>query len=412
MPLRLRLLLALALTALLIAPACKRKSGDAGQVVLYVSADEHIARDVIDRFQTQTGISVQVVGDTEAKKTTGLVERLRAERNNPQADVLWSSEIGQTILLADEGVFEEHLSDATNNWPREWRDGQRRWFAFAARPRVIVFSPERMSEDQRPDTWMSLTNARWRDKVVMADPRFGTTGTHLGAMLALWDRQMPGFFRAWSEGLAENNVRLLPSGNAGVVEAVASGEADVGMTDADDVWAAKKRGLKVELIYPSHAPPANAPAGDDADTTAASGTETGTGTLLIPNTVARVKGGPNAANAKLLIDFLLSEEIERLLAESDSHNVPMRENVRGSFPQYAVPDPLKVDWSKAATLRGKAIDQFFEAMESVKSGRADAAEIEQSAASQPSATQADDAADVGADGGSDDDGGAGEHERR
>src|SRR5688572_5344986 len=221
---------------------CRRKP--AQQVVLYVSTDEHIARPIIERFQQQSGIAVQVVGDTEAKKTTGLVERLRTEKSKPQADVFWSSEILQTIALADEGVLDEHLSDATVDWPREWRDGQRRWFAFAARPRVIVFAPDRVPEDQRPQTWMDLTPSRWRDRLIMAEPRFGTTGTHLAAMLWHWDREvMPGYFSAWAQGIAANDVRLSTNGNAGVVDAVAKGEADIGMTDADDVWAAKARGL-------------------------------------------------------------------------------------------------------------------------------------------------------------------------
>ena len=347
---------------------CHRKS-DQSQVVLYVSADEHIAREVIDRFEKQTGISIKVVGDSEAKKTTGLVERLRSEKDKPQADVFWSSEIVQTIALADEGVLDEHLSDATKDWPREWRDGQRCWFAFAARPRVIVFSPERVPEDQRPDSWMDLTFDRWKGKIAMADPRFGTTGGHLGAMMAFWDRDvMPGYFGAWALGIAENDVKLSSSGNAGVVEMVAKGEVDVGLTDADDVWAAKERGLNVELIYPSHGIP---------DGEGASGA--GIGTLLIPNTVARVKGGPNPDQAKALIDFLLSAEIERMLAESVSHNVPLRPGLADSYQQYAVPDPLKVDWKRAATMREQALAVFLKSIEQVKQDRAMAAEIERAA---------------------------------
>ena len=362
------------LTALALpSSGCRRKPAE--QVVLYVSTDEHIARPIIERFQQQSGIAVQVVGDTEAKKTTGLVERLRTEKSKPQADVFWSSEILQSISLADEGVLDEHLSDATADWPREWRDGQRRWFAFAARPRVIVFAPDRVPEDQRPQTWMDLTQSRWRDRLIMADPRFGTTGTHLATMLWHWDREvMPGYFSAWAQGIAANNVRLSTNGNAGVVDAVAKGEADVGMTDADDVWAAKARGLNVDLIYPAHglAENDNAPAGGK-----------GLGTLLIPNTVARVKGGPHPAAAKALIDFLLSEEVERMLAESASHNIPMRESVRESFPQYAVTDPLTMDWERIAPLRSKAIDQFFAAIETIKREREEAADIRREPESQP-----------------------------
>ncbi len=183
----------------------------------------------------------------------------------------------------------------------------------------------------------------------MADPRFGTTGGHLGAMKAYWDREvMPGYFGAFVEGLAANDVRMLPSGNAGVVEAVAKGEADLGMTDTDDVWAAQALGLKVQMLYPTHSVEPGAK---------------GIGTLVIPNTVAKVKGGPHPQAAAKLVDFLLSEKVERLLAKSVSHNMPVRPSLAVEFAEYAVADPLRVDNATAATARPAAIRQFFKAME-------------------------------------------------
>ena len=180
----------------------------------------------------------------------------------------------------------------------------------------------------------------------MADPRFGTTGGHLGAMRAYWTRNAGSdYYPAFLEGLAANNIRLLPSGNAGVVKAVASGEADLGMTDTDDVWAAQEQGLNVKLIYPRHA----SGHGDD-----------GTGTLLIPNTVARIKGGPNSVEAAKLIDFLLSEEVERMLATSTSHNIPVREKIASEFSRYQVPDPLKVSYKQAANMREIAVAQAMD----------------------------------------------------
>jgi iron(III) transport system substrate-binding protein len=332
--------------ALTIAGGCRRDEGPT--VVLYVSADEHVARQVIAAFEKQTGIRVAMVGDTEAKKTTGLVERLRAEKAKPRADVFWSSEIFMTIDLAAEDVFEPYQSPEAKEWPTEFRDAQYRWCGFAARARVIVYAPDRVASEQLPTTWMNLTQARFKDRIAMADPRFGTTGGHLGAMKAYWDRQaMPGYYAAWAEGLAANRVRLLPSGNAGVVEAVVRGEADLGLTDTDDVWAAQARGLNVQLAYPNH----NIDEG-----------ETGIGTLLIPNSVAMVKGGPNAQHARRLIDFLLSEKVERMLAESVSHNVPLRPGLAADYSQYIIPNPLKVDYALAAAARIAAVNQLMNAM--------------------------------------------------
>jgi iron(III) transport system substrate-binding protein len=321
----------------IVAGGCHAEDGP--EVVLYVSVDEHLARQVLRDFEDETGIRVRMVGDTEAKKTTGLVERLRAERDAPQADVFWSSEVFQTIDLAEEGVLDPFTPASLADWPAAYRDADGRWYGFAARARVIVYAPDRVPPEQRPAAWTDLLRSTYKGRIVMADPRFGTTGGHLGAMKAYWDRQIPAYYEAFLMGLRDNEVRLLPSGNAGVVRAVATGEADLGLTDTDDVWAAQAQGMSVELVYPDHSREE----------------EPGNGTLLIPNSVARVRGGPNPDHAAQLIEFLLSETTERMIAESTSGNLPLRPGLAADYPQHAVPDPLRVDLRAAARQRRDAV---------------------------------------------------------
>ena len=67
---------ALAAAVSLLATGCEHSS-DSRRVVLYVSADDHLVRQVIAEFEQQTGIRVDFVGDIEQNKTTGLVGRLR-----------------------------------------------------------------------------------------------------------------------------------------------------------------------------------------------------------------------------------------------------------------------------------------------------------------------------------------------
>ncbi len=314
---------------------------DTPHVVLYVSADDYVARPIVKAFEDQYGIRVDMVADTEQRKTIGLVRRLVAEKDNPQADVFWSSEVFNTIRLANQGVLAAHDSAIAADRPGAFRDREGRWYGFAARARVIVYAPDRVAAEDVPRTWMGLTDSRFRGRIVMADPRFGTTGGHLGAMKVFWTKLAGAFYyEAFLIGLAENEVRLLPGGNAGVVRAVADGEADLGLTDTDDVWAALNAGHRVRLVYPRHA---------------VDGVSDG-GTLLIPNTVAIVAGGPNPAQASVLVDFLLSEQVERMLAGSVSHNVPVRDAVAADYADYAVPDPLSVNLARVAAAMPGAID--------------------------------------------------------
>ena len=179
---------------------------------------EMCSTEVVAAFEAETGLHVAMVGDTEANKTTGLAQRIKAERDRPQADVFWSSEVFWTIRLAKDGLFEPHVSETSSSWPSAYCDKEHRWHGFAARARVIVIAPDRVGDDDRPVTWMDLTQDRFKGRIIMADPRFGTTGGHLGAMKAYWDRHvMPGYYAAFLQGLAENEVRLHPGGNAAVV---------------------------------------------------------------------------------------------------------------------------------------------------------------------------------------------------
>jgi hypothetical protein len=82
----------------------------ARSVVIYTSADQIYSEPILKEFEVQTGIKVLAVYDVEATKTTGLMNRLIAEKNRPLADVFWNSEFTQTILLKEEGVLAPYTS--------------------------------------------------------------------------------------------------------------------------------------------------------------------------------------------------------------------------------------------------------------------------------------------------------------
>ncbi|MBL8885200.1 MAG: extracellular solute-binding protein [Phycisphaerales bacterium] len=213
--------------------ACDSKSESSidrvpnGSIVLYVSADDALFRPVIKSFEEKTGTKVQIVGDTEATKTFGLVRRLLDERDKPKADLFWCSEPIGVIRLADTGVLRQVPASLDPTKPL--------WLPLAYRARVIAFHTGRLSADAEPRRLGDLLKPELKGKVGLARPQFGTTRTHMAALLTEFGEQR---FEAFVRALKANGARVY-DGNSMVVQAIAQGEISAGLTDSDDVEAGK-----------------------------------------------------------------------------------------------------------------------------------------------------------------------------
>ncbi len=327
------------LAALLPLAGCKEASPGGRKVVVYTSLDQVFSAPVLEAFEKRTGIEVLAVYDSEATKTTGLVNRLIAEKDNPRADVFWNSEIGRTIVLKRKGVLARYVSPSAADIDEQYKDAEAYWTGFAARCRVLIYNTNLLGQEDLPRSIFELTGPKWRNKVAMAYPLFGTTATHTAAIFMSLGQTRG---RQYFEGLKANGV-MITDGNASARDRVADGTAPIGFTDTDDALVAVKQGRPVDIVWP------------DAD---------GIGTLLIPNTVALVKGGPNPEAAKELIDFLLSREAEQMLAESDAGQIPLHPDVEGpaSIPGLDKIKVMQVDYERIADLMeptGKLLQGLF-----------------------------------------------------
>ncbi len=76
---------------------------------------------------------------------------------------------------------------------------------------------------------------------------------------------------------------------------------------------------------------------------------------MLPNTVSKVRGGPNPAPGAVLAEFLLSESVERDLASSESRNIPVRPSLQKQFSDLPVPSPAEVDFGSVAAAEAQAM---------------------------------------------------------
>jgi iron(III) transport system substrate-binding protein len=312
-------------TVCLVAAGCWSASGP--EVVVYTALDEEFSKPIFNDFSGETGIAVLPKFDAESTKTVGLAAAILAERKRPRCDVFWNNEILNTLRLGRQGLLEVYCPPAAEDYPAMYRSPEGLWHGFAARARVLVVNAKLVPEAERPKSVLDLADPKWRGRCGMAKPLFGTTATHAACLFAVWgDERAKDFF----DRLKANQVKIL-SGNKQVARAVAGGDLAFGITDTDDAIIEVDGAMPVAIVYPDQ--------GSD-----------GLGTLFIPNTLAIIKGSPNAAAARRLVDYLLSPEVEAKLAAGESAQIPLNPACKAK-PRVETPpkiQAMKVDFDKAA----------------------------------------------------------------
>ncbi|MEX2119777.1 MAG: extracellular solute-binding protein [Pirellulales bacterium] len=327
---------------LALAVGCIRSSES--EVVVYTALDKEFSSPILDQFAAETGIRVRPRFDVESTKTVGLTQAIIAEGARPRCDVFWNNEILNTLRLEERGLLDSYRPKMAESYPAMYRSPDGTWHGFAGRARVLIVNTDLVPESERPTSIYDLADPRWRGRCGIAKPLFGTTATHAACLFAhLGDEEARQYFR----DLKANDVQIL-AGNKQVALSVAGGQLAFGLTDTDDAIIELEHGHPVALVYPDREP-------DQL------------GTLFIPNTLAIIQGCRHPEQARRLVDFLLTPEVEARLADSPSAQIPLHE---GAALELRVETPssikaMQVDFAAAArqwdTAAAFIRDEFFTA---------------------------------------------------
>jgi iron(III) transport system substrate-binding protein len=300
--------------------------GGPKEVVVYTALDQDFSKPIFAEFTRETGIVVLPKFDTESTKTVGLAQAILAEQQRPRCDVFWNNEILNTLRIERAGLLRSYKSPAAKNYPANMQSPDGLWYGFAARARVLLVNTNQIPEERRPKSIRDLTDPQWYERCAIAKPLFGTTATHATCLFAAWgDDEAKDFLLG-----VKRNARIM-SGNKQVAQAVAAGTIAFGLTDTDDAVIEVERGMPVTIVYPDQL-------------------EGQVGTLFIPNTLGIIKDSPNPDAAEQLVEYLLSSDVERRLADGPSAQIPLRKGVPAS-PRVKTPAEVRamdVDWSAAA----------------------------------------------------------------
>ena len=295
----------------------------ANEVTPYASVDQVFAEPIFGAFEEQTGVRVRGVFDTEETKSTGVLNRIIAEADAPQADLFWSGDPARAFVLIARGLVEPYVSPNAARFPPQFRAEDGTWTGFAARARVLLVNTTLVAEGDRPTSVRDLADPRWRGRAAIANPLFGTTTMHVAALFSAWGDDSA---KAFLTALKGNDVRVASS-NGEVKRLVAAGEVAFGLTDTDDAYGAVKEGAPVAIVYPDRE---------------------SFGTLVMPTVVVLIRGAPDPEAARRLIDHLLSAPTEERLIELGAH-LPLGDPKPSAvLPGLDQLRPMAVDYSRLA----------------------------------------------------------------
>lgn len=282
-----------------------RKQADA--LVVYCAHDAMFSEKILNEFEQKTGIKVEPRFDTEATKSLGLTNLIIREQDHPRCDVFWNNQTLGTAALKEQGLLEAYRGDGYDRIPEQFKDPEGFWTGFAARLRVYITNTDQLKASKES---IAQKLSGELNGVAIAKPLYGTTLTHYSVLCDAWGLDQ---LKKWHQSLEDEGVQET-SGNASVKNLVASGACALGFTDTDDYFVA------VDEDQPVAAIPVTV---DDR-------------VIMIPNSVAIIKGTKRRKQAEQLVDYLLSEEVELKLAQSKSRQIPL-----GSVDQKQVPESVK-----------------------------------------------------------------------
>ncbi len=303
------------IVALMLGSFNKNPFSSTQGVTVYISQDQVFSEPIIHAFEKETGIKVNAIYDTEESKSTGVMNRLIAEKNNPQADVYWANEPIRAEVLKIKSISAPYHSKNCEDIPALFKDPKGYWCGFSARARVFIVNDKAKNE---PSTIFDYTNPSYKGKLIIANPLFGTTTAQISALFSLLgDKKAKEFMKE----LKDNEVKLSTS-NGESADFVAAEQFEFSLVDSDDVINRMREGKKVHLVYPDQK-------------------EDEIGVFIVPNATVLIKNAPHPQEAKILIDYLLSAQTQEALALAACAQIPLRKGLKAPKELKSI-DKIKI----------------------------------------------------------------------
>lgn len=269
------------------APASAKASG---KVVVYSPSPAGLADKIAAGFTAKTGIAVEQFQGTTGK----ILARLEAEAANPVADVVILASWPDGQALKDKA--RSYVPENADKMYPTWIDAENKMYGYSASAVAVLYNT--LQVENLTADWKDLTNPLYHDLIAIPDPNASGSAKDF----------ITGFINAYGEdawrtigGWVSNDI-VVPGANAAALEAVTTGEKAILVAGVDyNAYSAIAKGEPLGIHYPA------------------------SGTVINPRPAMILETSRNSRNAELFMDYLLSDEAQKLVA--NAYLLPGRQDV-------------------------------------------------------------------------------------
>ena len=267
----------------------------AQEVNLYTTREPGLIQPLIDAFTKSTGIKVNSIFVKD-----GLAERVTAEGAKSPADMLMTVDLGELLNLVDKGLTQPVASKTLESAvPANLRGAKGDWFALSLRARVLYADKDL---DLSSFTYEQLSDPKWKGKVCLRAGQHPYNTALIAAHIAHHGEAKT---EAWVTGIKANLGRKATGGDRDVARDIMGGICDIGVANSYYVGLMRsgaggpdqlKWGSAIKIILPTFA---------------------GGGTHVNISGASLAKNAPNRASAVRFLEYLVSNEAQKLYAEAN-----------------------------------------------------------------------------------------------
>ncbi len=254
----------------------------ADTLTLYTSQPEADAAKTVEAFRkANPGTEVQIY----RSGTSDILSKLAAEfaAGAPQPDVLLIADaVSMEALKKDKRLRAYEKADVTG-FPADAYDPDKTYFGSKLITTGIAYNS---AAKEKPQHWADLAKPEYKGQIVMPSPLYSGAAAYLLSGFVLNPELGWNYF----EKLKANEL-VSVRGNGAVLKSVASGEKPYGILVDFMALNAKAKGSPVEFVFPSEGVPA------------------------VTEPVAIMATAKNMAGAEKFVDFILSDEGQKLALE-------------------------------------------------------------------------------------------------